>query len=163
MQFEESCGRVGEGMKNQKRIGTPGEDQQCQLICILGGSQRLNHQTNEHKAGLSPLPHPPHILSRSATWSSCRYPNNWSRGYSWICCLSVDPVPVTGLPCLALVGDGVPGPTMIWYARVGDGEGAPSSHGGGGTGEMYFKHLHLLCFALHNYSETVSLFFHLSH
>jgi hypothetical protein len=30
-------------------------------------------------------------------WSSHRFPNNWSGDCLWICCLSVDPVPLNGL------------------------------------------------------------------
>ena len=35
-------------------------------------------------------------------------PNNWNRGYSKSCCLSVGYVLLAGLPCLASVGENEP-------------------------------------------------------
>jgi hypothetical protein len=45
-------------------------------------------------------------------------PNNWSWDYSWLYCLPIDTVPLTGLYYLASVGEDVPSPAMTWYARV---------------------------------------------
>jgi hypothetical protein len=47
---------LGEGLTDPKRIGTPQEDKQSQLIWTLGGSQRLNHQpTGEYRLDLGLL------------------------------------------------------------------------------------------------------------
>jgi hypothetical protein len=82
------------------------------------GSQRLNHQSNNiHGLDLSPQ----HICSRFAAWSSWGSPNNWSRGGLWLCCLTVDPGALTGLPCLVTVGEDMPSPTVTWC--VGRREG----------------------------------------
>ena len=48
----------GEGLWDPKRTGTPQEDQQYQLVWILEGFQRLNHQPkSEHGLDLAPPPH----------------------------------------------------------------------------------------------------------
>jgi hypothetical protein len=90
-------GSWGEGLRNPEGIRTSQEDQQSQLTWTFGGSQRLNHQpkTNTWVGPRSPA------HSRCAAWSSCRSPNNWSGGRPWLCCLSVDPVPLTALSGLS--------------------------------------------------------------
>jgi hypothetical protein len=44
-------------------------------------------------------------------------PNDWSRGYRKSCCLSMGYVLLAGLFCQASVGDDVPSPSEISYAR----------------------------------------------
>jgi hypothetical protein len=73
-------------------IGTLHEIQQCQLAWTLGNSQRLNQQPKSiHGLVLGPL----HIRSRYL----CGSANNYRGGSLWLCCLAVDPVPLTGRGC----------------------------------------------------------------
>ena len=52
---------LGEGLKALKGIGTPQEDQQCQLTWTPGSCQRLSHQLkSEHGLDAGPW----HIYSR---------------------------------------------------------------------------------------------------
>ena len=69
----------------------------------FGGSQRLNHQL-KIKHRLDPL----HICSRCAGWSSCWFPNNWSRRLSPNLLPALNPILLTGLPCLTSVGEDAP-------------------------------------------------------
>lgn len=99
MELEESCGRVG------GRTEGPEEDRNC--------TERPKEPTNLYPWGPSKSEHgldlgPLHINSRNVAWSSFGYPNNWSGGCSWICCLLVDLFPSLGqLPCLTSVGEDV--------------------------------------------------------
>lgn len=80
-----------------------------QLTWTLEGFQRLNHQPKiDPGPDLALL----HICSRCAGWSLCWFPNNWNGGYPWISCLPIDPVPLTGLPCLASVGKEMSSPAV---------------------------------------------------
>ena len=58
--------------------------------------------------GLAPL----HICSRSASWSSCGTPNNWSRACLGLCFLPLDTPLLPGLPDGASVGEDVPSPDV---------------------------------------------------
>lgn len=56
-------------------------------------------------------------------WQVCHLvfmwvPNNWCVGCPWICCRSVNPLPLTRPPCLASVGEDRPSPAVTWCARV---------------------------------------------
>jgi hypothetical protein len=64
--------------------------------------------TKEH---IRDRPRPLHIFSRYTAWSSWRTLINWSR--------AVDPAPLIGPSCLALVGEDVLSPVVILGARVG--------------------------------------------
>jgi hypothetical protein len=98
-----------EGMRELKRTQTPQEEYQSQLIWTLGVFQKLNHQPkSKHGLDLGYL----HICSRSAARSSCGCPNDCSRVYPWICFLSMYPVPLSELICLASVGEGIPSSTV---------------------------------------------------
>ena len=95
------CGRVGG--KIEEHGGDKDSTRRLKESTNLdpGSSQRLNQQPkNNHGLDLGS----PHIRSRCAAWSSCGLPNNWSYPD---CCLPVDPVPLTRLPCLASVGEDV--------------------------------------------------------
>jgi hypothetical protein len=81
---EELQGRIenSEGERNSTERPT-------KLVWTLGDSQRLNHQQNNiYGLDLGPL----HICSRYAAWSSCGFPNNWSRGW-----LSLKLFPICGI------------------------------------------------------------------
>jgi hypothetical protein len=59
------------------------------------------------------------MCSRYAAWSLWGSLYNWKMGLPWICCLLVDPVPLTGLTCLASVRETVPSLAVTWDAIVG--------------------------------------------
>jgi hypothetical protein len=76
--------------------------------------QRLNCQTESmHGMDLDSL----HICNSCKVWSSCRTPNSMIRGCIWLCCLPLDPFPLSGLTCLAIV-ENISGPTATLYAKV---------------------------------------------
>lgn len=56
-----------------------------------------------------------HIYNRYTTWSSCGTPNS----RSWLCCLPLDLLPITGLPCIASMGEDGPSHISTWYAKAG--------------------------------------------
>ena len=59
--FRSLSEELGERLRDLKKTGTPQEDQESQLVWILGGSQRLNHQPkSEQELDLGPI----HICSR---------------------------------------------------------------------------------------------------
>jgi hypothetical protein len=60
MELGKSVEDLGEGLSDLKVIGTPQEDHQGQLMCAIGGSQRLNHQAKS-KHGLD-LDAPPRYV-----------------------------------------------------------------------------------------------------
>ena len=69
--------KLGKVLSTLKGIGTPQEDQQCQLTWIPESSQRLSNQLNninELEQG------PQHIWSRHAAQYPYGSPNNWGRG-----------------------------------------------------------------------------------
>jgi hypothetical protein len=57
--------------------------------------------------------------NRCADWSSCETPSNWSRGCLWLCYLSLDPCPLTGLSYLVSVGEESPRLTANWWLMAG--------------------------------------------
>ena len=91
------------------------EDQQSQITWTLVSSQTLSHQSKS----ILRLDLGSHTSSRWAAWSSWGSPNNWSGGCPWTCCLPVDPVPLTGLSCLASEEEDVPSLIETWCTRVG--------------------------------------------
>ena len=106
----------GEGLREQ-RTETPQEDQQSQLPWTLEGFQRMNHQPKSgHGIDVGLL----HICSLVFL----EILNNCSKSCPWICCLPVDPVSLTGMFCLASVGEDAPHPasslcvSVEWYLRV---------------------------------------------
>ena len=115
MKQGKSYGRVGGRIKEPRRDRD--STRRCShLTWILKGSQRLNHQLKSiHGLDLDFL----HICSRYTACSSCKYPNNWSRYILWLCSLPVDPITLTGMPCLAPVVEDAPSPVVTWAARIG--------------------------------------------
>jgi hypothetical protein len=98
---------VAKHYKNIRMWEISSENVNCQnLVGTLEGSQRLNHQPmNIHGLDLGPM----HIGSRCVSWFLCEFPNNWSWGADpEPACLPVDLVSLTGLPCLASVGEDEP-------------------------------------------------------
>jgi hypothetical protein len=110
----ESCRRMGgrnegaRGVKATTRRPTESTD-----LCPW----RLSKTESTKGLDLGPL----HICSRCAACSSCGVPNNWSGSCLSLCCGPLDLVPITGLPCLALVGEGVFSPAATWCTRMGGG------------------------------------------
>ena len=98
---------LGEGLGNLEGAGTPQKTIRVNYPIPLG-VPRNEPSTKEHtRAGPRPL----HICSRCAALSY--------GGLVWLCCLPVDPVTLTGLLCLASVGEDVPSATVTWGAWVG--------------------------------------------
>jgi len=98
---------LGDGLRNLEGIGIPQGSQQNKLTWPLGVPETEPPTKEQAQAGPS---FSLHICIRYEAWS----PNNWSRSWPWLCCLPVDPVPLTGLSCLASVGEGVPSPAATW-------------------------------------------------
>ena len=90
------CGRVG------GRTEGPEEDR--------ASKGRPPESTNLDPWGLSGTELP--TKERAWAVSDAESPNNWSRGYPRVCCLPAEPIPLTGLPCLVLVGEDAPSPAM---------------------------------------------------
>ena len=63
--------------------------------------------TKEHTQA---VPGSLHICSRCAAQSSSGSSDNWIGDCPKSCCLSLEYVPLTGLPCLASVGEDVSSP-----------------------------------------------------
>lgn len=104
----------GTGWRELEGSRSPQEDLQSQLTLVHGCSQRLNHQLKSTQGlDLDPL----HICSR-CVWSSCESPNNWSGSYLGLCCLSLDPLPLAGLPGWASVGENPTSPAATWCPRA---------------------------------------------
>ena len=62
MELGESC-NLEEGLRDLNEIGSPEEDQQCQLTWTLRGSQKLDHQPkSKYELDLGPQ----NIYSRGA-------------------------------------------------------------------------------------------------
>ena len=94
-----------------ERSGTPEEDLQSLLTWAHVGPQRLGHQLGSmQKLDLDLL----HICSKYAAWSSSGSPNleQQIQVFPGVFCLTLDPIPLTGLPCLASVGEDVPSPAV---------------------------------------------------
>ena len=109
---------LGEELKNSERIGTPQEDQQCELTWSFGHSQRLNHQPKSiQRLDLGPL----HICSRCTAWSSCGSPKMKAGPYpDFIACVWILlPSPLTGPVCLASVGKDTHSPAVARGASMG--------------------------------------------
>lgn len=71
------------------------------LSKIFGASHRLNHlPKNKHGLDLGPLQVADEELGLPAG-----PPTKWSTDCSGICCLPVDPIPLTGPPFLNSVGE----------------------------------------------------------
>jgi hypothetical protein len=106
-----------ERLRDCKRTGTPQEDQQSQLTCTFGDSQRLNHQPkSEHGLDIGPL----HVCNRWAAWSSCGSSKQLEPGLSLSLlpiCLAVSPISPNGQSWLALVGEDVRGHTVTRCAK----------------------------------------------
>jgi hypothetical protein len=62
-----------------------------------------------------------YICSRYTAWSSCGSPNTWNRGCLWLglCCLTLDSLPLAGLPLLASAGENMLSPNATWCVRAG--------------------------------------------
>jgi hypothetical protein len=68
-----------------------------------------------------------HTYPKTCSWSSCGFAH-WRRVYLWLCCLSLDPLPLSGLFRLPSVGEEIPSPTENGCPKVeryqrGEGEG----------------------------------------
>jgi hypothetical protein len=102
-----------EGSKESERSRAPPENLQNQLPWAHRGSQKLNHQAEStHGTDLVPL----YIWT---AWSSCGTSNSRSRGCLWLCCLALDPFPLTGWPCLTSVEEDALSTTTTWYTKTG--------------------------------------------
>jgi len=101
-------------MEVSRRIGIA-KDMDPKLRTIYIMPFLLNLQPKSmHELDLVPL----RIFSR--IWSSCVFSNNWSGVCPWIWCLPVDPVPLTGLPCLASVGEDMHIPEVTYVPGWSD-------------------------------------------
>jgi hypothetical protein len=102
--------RLGWGpWRGRKGIGLP-QDRQCKLTWAHRGLSETEPPTKDHThAG----PRPP------AAQSLCGSTNNWSKGCSKSCWLSIESVLLTGLPCLVLQGEHVPSPAETSCDRRG--------------------------------------------
>lgn len=115
MELGESCRRV------RGRIEGPIEERHStgrstvNLTWTLGGFPETELPKREHGPKLGSL----HICSRCATWSSCVSSNNWIGCCPWICCMSVNPLLLTGLPSLVSEREDVP--SLVVTDVAGDG------------------------------------------
>jgi hypothetical protein len=110
----------GEGLRETEGSSILEGDLQSQLFWAHNGSQRLHHQPNSiHGLDLVTL----HVCSRSVELSPCGSPNSWRRGCLWLCCLFLDPLPLSELPCWVSGGEYMPSsaatwcPWVDWYPR----------------------------------------------
>ena len=90
-----------------------------------------------HGLDLGPL----YICSRCSL-VFIRFHNSWSKDCLWLCCLTLDHLPLIGPPCLVSVGEDAFSPAGTWCTRmIGTHWGASSSlrRMGGVWGEEYLR------------------------
>jgi hypothetical protein len=125
-----------EVLKDPERSRTLHKNLQNQVTWNHRGPQRLNQQSKSMQGmdlGLI------NMCSRCLAWLLCGNCNSRSRACFWLCCKLKDrnPCPITGLPCLASVGESAPSSTAICWAKGGwnPWEDTSSIRKGGGMGE----------------------------
>lgn len=121
MELRDSYGKVGGMNEGPKRDRNSTRRPTSQLAWTLGGSQKWNHQPKSIHGCTQPLAY---IQQMCSLVFMCVL-NNWSGGYPKSCCLPVDPVTLTGLPCLASVSEDIYSSAVMSCARVGWYLGGP--------------------------------------
>jgi hypothetical protein len=100
-----------------RRVGgrTPQEDQKGQPTWTLGAHRDWTSNQRAYM-GWTFFPPPPCIYVANVQLGLESF-NNWCWGCPWLFFLLMDPVSLTGQPCLALVVEDEP--AMIWCVRMG--------------------------------------------
>ena len=138
----------GEGLKKPEQSRTPKQKQtnkkkkqkkttKSNLIWAFRCSSRLNCQLEGMNGTY--LGHQ-HICNSCAAESSCEIPNKRSRDYTWLCCLSSDPFPLTA-ECLNRKRFAYYHCNLIWQGRLIYMGGLPLSEDKGGWGEGWEKRM----------------------
>lgn len=113
IELGKSCRRAGrrrEGTEeNRDATGRPTESTN---LGPLWASRNWTTNQSEGRLDLIPM----HLCSIHAACSLYRFPKDWSRTVpGLLACLSMDPIPLTEPPCLALIGEDTPNPTATWW------------------------------------------------